>query len=181
MRIVKKAISQQEREVQIYLDQVLANIQNRDPHEVEFHQAVQGFFNSIKPVLVKNPTYLQHNILARIVEPERTIIFRAPWVDDQGKIQVNRGYSVQFNRSTGSYKWSLRFSKSVHLSIIKYLGFQQTFNNGLTAQPIGGGKGGSDFDPKNKSDGEIMRFCQSFMTRLAKHIGSTLDVPAGDI
>src|SRR5699024_2806332 len=181
MRIVKKAISQQEREVQIYLDQVLANIQNRDPHEVEFHQAVQGFFNSIKPVLVKNPTYLQHNILERIVEPERTIIFRVPWVDDQGKIQVNRGYRVQFNSAIGPYKGGLRFHPSVNLSIIKFLGFQQTFKNALTGQPIGGGKGGSDFDPKNKSDGEIMRFCQSFMTELAKHIGPTLDVPAGDI
>ncbi|HEX6594064.1 MAG TPA: NADP-specific glutamate dehydrogenase [Bacillota bacterium] len=181
MSIVKQAISQQEKEVQQYLDQVLTNVKQRDPHEIEFHQVVQVIFNSIKPVLVKNPTYIQQNILERIVEPERTIVFRVPWVDDEGKIQVNRGYRVQFNSAIGPYKGGLRFHPSVNMSIVKFLGFQQTFKNALTGQPIGGGKGGSDFDPKNKSDGEIMRFCQSFMTELYRHIGPTLDVPAGDI
>src|SRR5699024_2207088 len=141
----------------------------------EFHQAVHVFFHSIKPTLLKNPKYIQHNILERLVEPERSISFQVPWVDDSGKTQVNRGYRVQFNSAIGPYKGGLRFHQTVSLSIMKSLAFQQIFKNSLTNQPIGGGRGGSDFNPKGKSDQEIMRFCQSFMTELARHIGPYKD------
>jgi glutamate dehydrogenase (NADP+) len=151
----------------------------RDPHEREFHQAVLEVFKSLDHFLEKEPRYLE--VLPRLVEPERQILFRVPWVDDQGKLQVHRGYRVQFNSAIGPYKGGLRFHPSVNLGIIKFLGFEQILKNSLTGLPIGGGKGGSDFDPKGKSDGEVMRFCQSFMTELARHIGPDTDVPAGDI
>ncbi|TQS72025.1 NADP-specific glutamate dehydrogenase [Ornithinibacillus gellani] len=176
-----KTVSKEEEDVQRHLDEVFSKIQTRDPHEKEFHQAVLTFFKSIKPTLVKNPTYLEHQILERLTEPERAITFRVPWVDDNGKVQINRGFRVQFNSAIGPYKGGLRFHPTVNMSIVKFLAFQQTFKNALTGQPIGGGKGGSDFDPKGKSDGEIMRFCQSFMTELVNYIGPHTDVPAGDI
>src|SRR5690606_14017105 len=147
----------------------------------EFHQAVKEVLNSLIPVLVKNPTYMEQAVLDRLVEPERLITFRVPWVDDEGKVQVNRGFRVQYNSAIGPYKGGIRFHPSVNASIVKFLGFEQIFKNALTGQPIGGGKGGSDFDPKDKSDMEIMRFCQSFMTELSKYIGPDVDVPAGDI
>lgn len=156
-------------------------MQERNKGEVEFQQAVKEVFDSLVPVLVKNPIYIKQGILERIVEPERLIHFRAPWVDDAGNVQVNRGFRVQFNSAIGPYKGGLRFHPSVNASIIKFLGFEQILKNSLTGQPIGGGKGGSDFDPKGKSDLEIMRFCQSFMAELSKHIGPDTDVPAGDI
>ncbi|MDY0404426.1 NADP-specific glutamate dehydrogenase [Virgibacillus sp. 179-BFC.A HS] len=177
----KKNVSTIEESVENYLEEVYKKIVQRDPHEDEFHQAVRIIFKSIKPALVKNPKYIRHNILEQIVEPERLITFRVPWVDDQGKTRVNRGYRVQFNSAIGPYKGGLRFHPTVNRSIVKFLGFQQIFKNALTGQPIGGGKGGADFDPKGKSDAEIMRFCQSFMTELASHIGPDVDVPAGDI
>lgn len=164
-----------------YTAQVLADLRQRDAHEAEFLQAVWEVFESIEPVLARHPRYQQERILERIVEPERTVIFRVPWIDDKGDYQVNRGYRVQFNSALGPYKGGLRFHPSVNLSILKFLGFEQTFKNSLTTLNIGGGKGGSDFDPKGKSDGEVMRFCQSFMTELAHHIGADTDVPAGDI
>lgn len=179
--VLKNGTSQVEAQVQSYLDEVFEMIKRRDPHEQEFHQAVSIIFKSIKPALVKNPAYIEHQILEQLVEPEKMISFRVPWVDDQGKTQVNRGYRVQFNSAIGPYKGGLRFHPTVNTSIIKFLGFQQIFKNALTGQPIGGGKGGSDFDPKGKSDMEIMRFCQSFMTELANYIGPNTDVPAGDI
>lgn len=181
MNLYNQSVSNVERQVQTYLDDVFKKVKERDPHEEEFHQAVHVFFNSIKSTLIKNPTFIEHNILERLVEPERTISFQVPWVDDSGKTQVNRGYRVQFNSAIGPYKGGLRFHPTVNMSIVKFLGFQQIFKNALTSQPIGGGKGGSDFDPKEKSDQEIMRFCQSFMTELAKHIGPHKDIPAGDI
>ncbi|WP_435298688.1 NADP-specific glutamate dehydrogenase [Timonella sp. A28] len=158
-------------------DQVL----RRNPGEVEFHQAVREVFDSLAPVLAKNPEYVDAAILERICEPERQIIFRVPWVDDRGNVQINRGFRVEFNSALGPYKGGLRFHPSVYLGIIKFLGFEQIFKNSLTGMPIGGGKGGSDFDPRGKSDAEIMRFCQSFMTELYRHIGEYTDVPAGDI
>ncbi|WP_159884616.1 NADP-specific glutamate dehydrogenase [Paenibacillus puerhi] len=164
-----------------YVHQVYEAVIQRNPHESEFHQAVKEIFDSLVPVFAKYPTYIKHGILERISEPERLITFRVPWVDDRGQVQVNRGFRVQFNSSLGPYKGGLRFHPSVNASIIKFLGFEQTFKNSLTGQPIGGGKGGSDFDPKGKSDGEIMRFTQSFMTELCKYIGPDEDVPAGDI
>ncbi|MFB9758308.1 NADP-specific glutamate dehydrogenase [Ectobacillus funiculus] len=167
--------------VQNYVNQVFETVKKRNPNESEFHQAVKEVFESLIPVLAKKPEYIQHAILERIVEPERVISFRVPWVDDQGNIKVNRGFRVQYNSAIGPYKGGLRFHPSVNASIIKFLGFEQIFKNSLTGQPIGGGKGGSDFDPKGKSDGEIMRFCQSFMTELSKYIGPDTDVPAGDI
>src|SRR5690606_37333930 len=156
-------------------------VKSRNPNELEFHQAVKEVFDSLVPVLVKNPTYIKLRVLDRLVEPERFITFRVPWVDDEGIVQVNRGFRVQYNSAIGPYKGGLRFHPSVNASIIKFLGFEQIFKNALTGQFIGGGKGGSDFDPKGKSDMEIMRFCQSFMTELSRHIGPDLDVPAGDI
>lgn len=164
-----------------YVNEVFENVKKRNAHESEFHQAVKEIFDSLVPVFAKHPQYMEHSILERIVEPERIIIFRVPWVDNNGKVQVNRGFRVQFNSAIGPYKGGLRFHPSVNLSIIKFLGFEQIFKNSLTGQPIGGGKGGSDFDPKGKSDGEIMRFTQSFMMELSKHIGPDVDVPAGDI
>jgi len=153
----------------------------KNPGEKEFHQAVQEVVESIMPYIEKNPKYKKAKILERIVEPERTIMFRVPWVDDTGEIQVNRGYRVEFNSAIGPYKGGLRFHPSVTLSILKFLGFEQIFKNSLTGLPLGGGKGGSDFSPRGKSDMEIMRFCQAFMTELSRHIGPNTDVPAGDI
>lgn len=154
---------------------------DRDRHEVEFHQAVKEVFESVKPVLDTNHHYRQEGILERIVEPERVIMFRVPWVDDQGQVHVNRGFRIEMNSAIGPYKGGLRFHPSVNLSILKFLAFEQVFKNALTSLPMGGGKGGSDFDPKGKSDGEVMRFCQSFMAELYRHIGPNTDVPAGDI
>ncbi|WP_059041589.1 NADP-specific glutamate dehydrogenase [Paenibacillus rubinfantis] len=164
-----------------YVNQVYETVQQRNPGELEFHQAVKEILDSLVPVFAKHPKYQEQGILERIVEPERMISFRVPWVDDQGKVQVNRGFRVQFNSAIGPYKGGLRFHPSVNGSIIKFLGFEQIFKNSLTGQPIGGGKGGSDFDPKGKSDLEVMRFTQSFMTELSKYIGPDTDVPAGDI
>jgi glutamate dehydrogenase (NADP+) len=158
-------------------DQVIA----RNPNEPEFHQAVQEVLESLEPVAVKHPEWVAAGIFERIVEPERQIVFRVAWVDDQGKVQVNRGYRIQFNSAIGPYKGGLRLHPSVNFSILKFLGFEQIFKNSLTSLPIGGAKGGSDFNPRGKSDGEIMRFCQSFMTELWRHIGPDTDVPAGDI
>lgn len=164
-----------------YVESVKAAIQQRDPEQVEFQEAVFAVLDSLVPVLEKHPRVIQENLLERLVEPERVIEFRVPWQDDAGSFHVNRGYRVQFNSAIGPYKGGLRFHPSVNLSTVKFLGFEQTFKNSLTGLPIGGGKGGSDFDPKGKSDSEVMRFCQSFMTELARHIGPDLDVPAGDI
>ena len=166
---------------QNYVDEVFATVQKRSPNESEFHQAVKEILLSLKPVFAKHPKYMELGILERFVEPERMFMFRVPWVDDSGKVQVNRGFRVQFNSAIGPYKGGLRFHPSVNLSIIKFLGFEQILKNSLTGLPIGGGKGGSDFDPKGKSDGEVMRFTQSFMTELYKYIGPDADVPAGDI
>jgi len=153
----------------------------RNPHEPEFHQAVREVLESLEPVAERHPEWVKAGIFDRIVEPERQIIFRVPWVDDNGRVQVNRGFRVQFNSAIGPYKGGLRFHPSVYIGIIKFLGFEQIFKNSLTGLPIGGAKGGSDFDPKGKSEGEIMRFCQSFMLELFRHIGEDTDVPAGDI
>ena len=163
------------------LGEVMENVLKRNPGEVEFHQAVTEVLESLEPVAEKHPEYVKAGIFDRIVEPERQIMFRVPWVDDNGKVQVNRGFRVQFNSAIGPYKGGLRFHPSVYLGIVKFLGFEQIFKNSLTGLPIGGGKGGSDFDPKGKSDGEVMRFCQSFMFELSRHIGENTDVPAGDI
>ena len=164
-----------------YLKRVYEKILTRDPNEKEFHQAVLEVLESLEPVIDRHPEYEAESLMERMVEPERIITFRVPWLDDQGKVQVNRGFRVQFNSSIGPYKGGLRLHPSVNLSILKFLGFEQCFKNSLTGLPIGGGKGGSDFDPKGKSDREVMRFCQSFMTELSKHIGQFTDVPAGDI
>ncbi|MGX5694735.1 NADP-specific glutamate dehydrogenase [Agromyces soli] len=163
------------------IDDVYAQILARNPGEAEFHQAVREVFGSLDRVLERNPQYVQASILERICEPERQIIFRVPWVDDEGRVRINRGFRVQFNSALGPYKGGLRFHPTVGLGTVKFLGFEQIFKNSLTGMPIGGGKGGSDFDPKGKSDGEIMRFCQSFMTELSRHVGEYRDVPAGDI
>ena len=164
-----------------YLLSVLDGLKARNAHEPEFLQAVEEVLESLEPVVDADPRYEQQNIIGRMVEPERVVMFRVPWVDDQGKVQVNRGYRVQFNSAIGPYKGGLRFHPTVNLSVIKFLGFEQVFKNSLTTLPMGGGKGGSDFDPKGKSDAEVMRFCQSFMTELSRHIGPDTDVPAGDI
>ncbi|WP_305209711.1 NADP-specific glutamate dehydrogenase [Dubosiella newyorkensis] len=156
-------------------------IEKRNPNDAEFLQAVEEVFESLSVIADVHPEKLDEDVLTRLVEPERQIIFRVPWVDDQGKTQVNRGFRIQFNSAIGPYKGGLRFHPSVNVSIIKFLGFEQIFKNALTTLPMGGGKGGSDFDPKGKSDGEVMRFCQSFMTELFRHIGANTDVPAGDI
>ncbi|MFZ7126247.1 MAG: NADP-specific glutamate dehydrogenase [Desulfobacterales bacterium] len=160
---------------------ILKVIKGRDPAEKEFHQAVQEVVESVMPVLERNPEYRQQAVLERITEPERVILFRVPWMDDQGRVQVNRGYRIMMNSAIGPYKGGLRFHPSVNLSILKFLAFEQVFKNALTTLPMGGGKGGSDFNPKGKSDNEVMRFCQSFMTELCRHIGADTDVPAGDI
>jgi glutamate dehydrogenase (NADP+) len=159
----------------------MQGVRKRDPNEPEFHQAVEEVLASVLPVLDRHPELRQRRVLERIVEPERVILFRVPWMDDRGEIQVNRGYRVEFNSALGPYKGGLRFHPSVNLSILKFLGFEQIFKNALTTCPIGGGKGGSDFNPKGKSDDEVMRFCQSFMNELYRHIGALTDVPAGDI
>ncbi|KAF6563658.1 NADP-specific glutamate dehydrogenase [Paenibacillus sp. EKM202P] len=164
-----------------YVQSVFEQVIARNPHENEFHQAVKEILDSLIPVLAKHPKYMQQGLLERLVEPERVITFRVPWVDDAGNVQVNRGFRVQFNSAIGPYKGGLRFHPSVYLGIVKFLGFEQIFKNALTGLPIGGGKGGSDFDPKGKSDNEVMRFTQSFMTELYKYIGPDADVPAGDI
>ena len=159
----------------------MEEVRKRNANEPEFIQAVEEVAETVIPFIEKNPKYADAKILERIVEPERTIIFRVPWVDDKGQVQVNRGFRVQFNSAIGPYKGGLRFHPSVNLSILKFLGFEQIFKNSLTSLPMGGGKGGSDFDPKGKSDLEVMRFCQSFMTELTRHVGADTDVPAGDI
>jgi len=164
-----------------YVEKVLQQLIEKNPNQPEFHQAATEVLNSLKPVIESNPQYQKTALLERLVEPERQIMFRVPWIDDNGNVQVNRGYRVQFNSAIGPYKGGLRFHPSVNLSIIKFLGFEQIFKNSLTGLPIGGGKGGSDFDPKGKSDNEVMKFCQSFMTELYRHIGADVDVPAGDI
>lgn len=171
----------EEAKVREYMNEIYKTVVRRNPSESEFHQAVKILFNSLVQVFVKHPTYMEKGILERLVEPERFITFQVPWVDDNGKVRVNRGYRVQFNSAIGPYKGGIRFHPSVNSSIINFLGFQQTIKNALTGLPIGGGKGGADFDPKGKSDDEIMRFCQSFMTELANYIGPDIDVPAGDI
>ncbi len=164
-----------------YLCGVMETVKKRNPGEIEFHQAVLEVLETLEPVIEAHPEYVEAGIIDRLVEPERVIKFRVPWVDDSGKVRVNRGFRIQFNSAIGPYKGGLRFHPSVYEGIIKFLGFEQIFKNSLTGLPIGGGKGGSDFDPKGKSDAEVMRFCQSFMTELSKHIGADTDVPAGDI
>ncbi|MEU4831607.1 NADP-specific glutamate dehydrogenase [Streptosporangium sp. NPDC023615] len=163
------------------LDSIYDSVLRRNPGEIEFHQAVREVLESIGPVLGKHPEYAESKIIERICEPERQIIFRVPWEDDQGEVHINRGFRVEFNSALGPYKGGLRFHPSVYLGIVKFLGFEQIFKNSLTGLPIGGGKGGSDFDPKGRSQREVMRFCQSFMTELYRHIGEYTDVPAGDI
>ncbi|WP_026481726.1 NADP-specific glutamate dehydrogenase [Agromyces subbeticus] len=163
------------------IEDVYAETLRRNPGEVEFHQAVREVFDSLGRVIDKHPQYVQASILERVCEPERQVIFRVPWVDDAGRVRINRGFRVQFNSALGPYKGGLRFHPTVLLGTVKFLGFEQVFKNALTGMPIGGGKGGSDFDPKGRSDGEIMRFCQSFMTEAYRHIGEYTDVPAGDI
>ena len=164
-----------------YLKKVYEDLSSRCANEKEFLQAVEEVFESLEPVVEKHPEYEEAGLMERLVEPERIIMFRVPWVDDAGKVQVNRGFRVQFNSAIGPYKGGLRFHPSVNLSVMKFLGFEQIFKNSLTTLPMGGSKGGSDFDPKGKSDNEVMRFCQSFMTELYRHIGPDTDVPAGDI
>ena len=164
-----------------YVTRVLEDLKRKNPHEAEFHQAATEILLSLKPVIEKHKEYEEASLLERFVEPERIIMFRVPWVDRDGKVQLNKGYRVQFNSAIGPYKGGLRFHPSVKLSILKFLGFEQILKNSLTGLPIGGGKGGSDFDPKGKTDQEIMNFCQSFMTELYRHIGASIDVPAGDI
>ncbi|MCX5781971.1 MAG: NADP-specific glutamate dehydrogenase [Elusimicrobia bacterium] len=164
-----------------YIQSVLETVKKRNPNEPEFHQAVFEVLESLKLVIEKNPEFKDASLLERIVEPERQIFFRVPWQDDKGKIQVNRGFRIQFNSAIGPYKGGIRFHPSVYIGIIKFLGFEQIFKNSLTGLMMGGGKGGSDFDPKGKSDSEVMRFCQSFMSELFRHIGADTDVPAGDI
>ncbi len=164
-----------------YIDDVMMSVKAKNPAEPEFHQAVREVFDSLRLVLAKHPEYQSNRILDRVVEPERVLMFRVPWVDDQGAVQVNRGFRIEMNSAIGPYKGGLRFHPSVNLGILKFLAFEQVFKNSLTTLPMGGGKGGSDFDPKGKSDNEVMRFCQSFMTELQRHIGPDTDVPAGDI
>src|SRR5256885_5432214 len=164
-----------------YIEEVMNSVKAKNPAEPEFHQAVREVFDSLRLVLAKHPEYQSARILERIVEPERVIMFRVPWFDDLGGIQMNRGFRIEMNSAIGPYKGGLRFHASVNLGILKFLAFEQVFKNSLTTLPMGGGKGGSDFDPKGKSDNEVMRFCQSFMTELSRHIGPDTDVPAGDI
>ena len=163
------------------LNSLFQTIKRRDPNQAPFHQAVEEVFMSLQPFLAKNPQYTKQGLLERIVEPERVIMFRVSWVDDKGQVQVNRGYRVQMNSAIGPYKGGLRFHPTVDLGVLKFLAFEQVFKNALTTLPMGGGKGGSDFDPKGKSDAEVMRFCQAFMSELYRHIGADTDVPAGDI
>ena len=163
------------------LNSLFQTIKQRDPNQAPFHQAVEEVFMSLQPFLAKNPQYTKQGLLERIVEPERVVMFRVSWVDDKGQVQVNRGYRVQMNSAIGPYKGGLRFHPTVDLGVLKFLAFEQVFKNALTTLPMGGGKGGSDFDPKGKSDAEVMRFCQAFMSELYRHIGADTDVPAGDI
>lgn len=163
------------------LNALFQKIKQNDPNQTVFHQAVEEVFGSLTPFLAKNPKYTREGLLERIVEPERVIMFRVSWVDDRGQVQVNRGYRIQMNSAIGPYKGGLRFHPTVDLGVLKFLAFEQVFKNALTTLPMGGSKGGSDFDPKGKSDAEVMRFCQAFMTELARHIGANLDIPAGDI
>ncbi|MBQ0742087.1 MAG: NADP-specific glutamate dehydrogenase [Pseudomonas sp.] len=163
------------------LQACLAHLRLRDPDQPEFHQAAEEVLSSLWPFLQEHPTYLNNGIIERLMEPERVIMFRVPWVDDRGQVRVNRGYRVQMNSAIGPYKGGLRFHPTVNLGVLKFLAFEQVFKNALTTLPMGGGKGGADFDPKGKSDAEVMRFCQSFMTELARHIGDSVDIPAGDI
>ncbi|MCC6694988.1 MAG: NADP-specific glutamate dehydrogenase [Candidatus Hydrogenedentes bacterium] len=164
-----------------YVHELIELAKRHNPGEPEFHQAVDEVLTSLEPALARHPEYQENRILERLIEPERVILFRVPWMDDQGRIQINRGYRIEFNSAIGPYKGGLRFHPTVNLGILKFLAFEQTFKNALTTLPMGGGKGGSDFDPKGKSDNEVMRFCQSLMTELARHIGPDTDVPAGDI
>ena len=164
-----------------YVEKVYNGLAERNAHEKEFLQAAKEVLEALSPVFDKHPEYEAKGLLERFVEPDRAILFRVPWIDDKGQVQVNRGYRVQYNNAIGPYKGGLRLHPSVNLSVIKFLGFEQVLKNSLTSLPIGGGKGGSDFDPKGKSDNEVMRFCQSFMTELYKYIGKDTDVPAGDI
>lgn len=164
-----------------YIERVMQTVIDRNPGEAEFHQAAREVLNSLAPVIERHPEYEKNAILERLIEPDRMITFRVPWVDDEGNYHVNRGFRVQFNNAIGPYKGGIRLHPSVNLGIIKFLGFEQIFKNSLTGLPIGGGKGGSDFDPKGKSDNEVFRFCQSFMTELYKYVGADTDVPAGDI
>jgi glutamate dehydrogenase (NADP+) len=163
------------------LQACLAHLRLRDPDQPEFHQAAEEVLSSLWPFLQEHPTYLNNGIIERLMEPERVIMFRVPWVDDRGQVRVNRGYRVQMNSAIGPYKGGLRFHPTVNLGVLKFLAFEQVFKNALTTLPMGGGKGGADFDPNGKSDAEVMRFCQSFMTELARHIGDSVDIPAGDI
>ena len=183
--MLSMAIQQEEddsmSEMQDYVDSVLARLEKENPEEKQFHNTVKKAFNTLVPVLEKNPKYKAEKILERFVEPERVVMFRVPWTDDDGELQINRGWRVQMNSAIGPYKGGLRFHPSVSVDILKFLAFEQTFKNALSGLPIGGGKGGSDFDPHGKSDKEVMRFCQSFMTELVRHIGPHTDVPAGDI
>ena len=165
----------------LFAEKFMRNVIAKNQAETEFHQAVEEVVESLIPVLERHPKYLDQKILERIVEPERAILFRVPWMDDRGEVQVNKGFRVEFNSAIGPYKGGLRFHPTVNLGILKFLGFEQVFKNALTTLPMGGGKGGSDFDPKGKSDAEVMRFCQSFMSELSRHIGPDTDVPAGDI
>ncbi|MCB7135174.1 NADP-specific glutamate dehydrogenase [Cellulosimicrobium marinum] len=162
------------------LQTVFDDVLRRNPGELEFHQAVREVFDSLAPVLAKHPRYVEAAVLERLCEPERQVVFRVPWVDDAGRVRINRGFRVEFSSALGPYKGGLRFHPSVYLGIVKFLGFEQVFKNSLTGMPLGGGKGGSDFDPRGRSEGEVMRFCQSFMTELYRHLGEHTDVPAGD-
>lgn len=164
-----------------YVHEVIEHVKDRNPHQPEFHQTVTEVYESLGNVIEKHPEYREAKVLERLAEPERVILFRVPWMDDKGEVQINKGYRIEFNSAIGPYKGGLRFHPSVNLSILKFLGFEQIFKNSLTQQWIGGGKGGSDFDPKGKSDNEVMRFCQAFMSELFRHIGPNTDVPAGDI
>ena len=164
-----------------YVDELMANVGAGNPGELEFHQAVREVAESVELVLDRNPEYRKQKVLERIIEPERVILFRVPWIDDNGDVHVNKGYRVEMNSAIGPYKGGLRFHPTVYLGMLKFLAFEQVFKNALTTLPMGGGKGGSNFDPKGKSDNEVMRFCQSFMTELQRHIGQITDVPAGDI
>lgn len=161
------------------ITEIIDKIKKQDPEQKEFHQAAEEVLESLEPTVAKNPDFVKANIYGRIVEPDRVIMFRVPWLDDKGDVQVNRGFRVQYNNAIGPYKGGLRFHPSVNLGIIKFLGFEQIFKNSLTTLPMGGGKGGSDFDPKGKSDMEVMKFVQSFMRELFRHIGPDTDVPAG--
>ena len=164
-----------------YVQRIIDQVKAKDPDQPEFIQAVTEVMSTLEPVIEAHPEYEEAKILERIVEPERIIQFRVPWVDDKGEVQVNRGFRVEYNSAIGPYKGGLRFNPTVYLGMLKFLGFEQIFKNALTTLPMGGGKGGSDFDPKGKSNNEIMRFCQSFMTELYRHVGPNTDVPAGDL